>query len=204
MNITINGHNLKVSETLEEYTRKKIDKLQRYLPNIMEVRVDISRLDTARGEDMTIAQITLRHQRGALLRAEEKIRSNDRDSVQLAINQAIDKMYRRIERFKGKRSRKGRGRFSEVYMATVEELDLAEDIPEMEDQAEELGLEYEFDEILRRKEIEVNPMTEDEAIEQMELLGHSFFMFYNATTGSVNVLYRRDSGGYGVLVPKLA
>lgn len=203
MNIIINGHNLTVSDTLEEYARKKVDKLQRYLPNIMDIRVDLSRLDTSRGEDMTIAQITLRHKRGAILRAEEKIRSNDRDSAQTAINQAIEKMHRRIERFKGKRSRKGRERFSEVYTATLEELDMAEDIPEMEMETDLPDMDYPEAEIVRRKGIEVLPMNEEEAIEQMELLGHSFFMFFNAATGSVNVLYRRTSGGYGVLVPEL-
>jgi putative sigma-54 modulation protein len=201
MNVTIHGHNLKVSDTLEDFARKKLDKLDRYLPNIMEIRVDLSRQQTARGEDFAIAQITLRHGRGAILRAEEKVQSNDRESVQMALNLAVDKMYRRIERFKGKRSRKGRERFT----ATLEELEIAEEIPELDEQEETFpAIETDEDlQVVRRKQVAVTAMNEAEAIEQMELLGHTFFMFFNADTGSVNVLYKRTDGGYGVLVPQV-
>jgi putative sigma-54 modulation protein len=119
-------------------------------------------------------------------------------------------MYRRIQRFKGKRDRKGRDRF----IATIEELSLAEDIPDFEEYVDEysqLAAEYEAMAdsgdtlpaipIARRKDVELRPMTEVEAIEQMELLGHNFFMFYNADTHIVNVLYRREKGDYGLLVP---
>ncbi|MBE0688747.1 MAG: sigma 54 modulation/S30EA ribosomal C-terminal domain-containing protein [Anaerolineae bacterium] len=109
-------------------------------------------------------------------------------------------MYRRIERFKGKRTRKGGVRFSERYTPTLEELEMAEEIPETEFTATP-DADYLEPEIVRRKDITVTAMTELEAIEQMELLGHTFFMFYDATTGGVNVLYKRTNGNYGVLVP---
>ncbi|MCL4250447.1 MAG: sigma 54 modulation/S30EA ribosomal C-terminal domain-containing protein [Anaerolineae bacterium] len=112
----------------------------------------------------------------------------------------MDNMYRRIERFKGKRSRKGGTRFSERYAATVEELEMAEEIPETE-YVNVPGADVLEPEIVRRKDIVVTAMTEQEAIEQMELLGHTFFVFYDATTGGVNVLYKRTNGDYGVLVP---
>jgi putative sigma-54 modulation protein len=199
MNVTIRGHNIKVSDALEDFTRKKVNKLDRYLPNIRDIRVDLSRQHTSRGENMAIAQITLRHGRGAILRSEEKLQSNERDAVQAAINLAIDKMHRQIERFKGKRSRKGRERF----IATIEELDMAETIPELEDYEDEIEEpEYEEPEIIRRKDVALIAMDETEAIEQMELLGHNFFMFLNAETGSINVLYRRAEAGYGLLVPQ--
>jgi putative sigma-54 modulation protein len=203
MDVTIRGNNLKVTDALRDFTETKIERLDRYLPNIREVRVDLSRQSTKRGEDLTIAQITLRHSRGAILRAEEKRRGEDRDAVEAAVTIAVDKMYRQIERFKGKRinNRKGRERF----FATAEELDLAEDLPEVAIPEDTPGAYGDFEEevdVIRRKIIPVSAMNEPEAIEQMELLGHTFFMFLNADTGKVNVLYRRDSGGYGVLVPE--
>jgi putative sigma-54 modulation protein len=203
MNVTINGQNVKISDALEEFTRKKLDKLDRYLPNIAEIRVDIARQNTRRGEPLSIAQITLRHRRGAILRAEEKLRSDERDSIQAAINLAVDKMYRRIERFKGKRQRKG----SERFTATIEELGVAEATPVPESaEAEVADIEAAATDgdIVRRKEINVVAMTETEAVDQMELLGHNFFVFYNADAGKINVLYRRDDGGYGLLIPNIS
>lgn len=207
MNITINAQNLRLTSALEEYAQKKLDRLDRYLPNITKITVDLAREHTNRGANVTSAQITLRHERGAILRAEERVASDEYDAAQAAINGAVEKMYRRIERFKGKKNvdRKGRERF----VATLEELDAAEAIPAYEDLQ---SYEDEFDAdgnlqgptlVVRRKNISMTAMNELEAIEQMELLGHPFFMFYNTNTGSVNVLYKRDNGGYGVLVPHL-
>lgn len=206
MDINIAGTNVKVTDDIKEYARKRLDKLDRYLPNIRNIQVDLSHENARRGGDLVIAQITVRHERGAILRAEEKTTTD----IKKAIDKAVDKMYRQIQRFKGKRSRKGRDRF----IATLEELSLAEDIPDFEeyvDEYAELAAEYESlttgdDDlpvvpIARRKDVELRPMTEVEAIEQMELLGHNFFMFYNADTHNINVIYRRERGDYGLLVP---
>ncbi|MCZ2096491.1 MAG: ribosome-associated translation inhibitor RaiA [Anaerolineae bacterium] len=193
MDIEIQGHNLRVSDALTDYVQKKLGKLDRYLPNISEVRVELGREHTRRGEDLAVAQITIRHSRGAILRAQETLAGD----IETALNQAVDKMYRQIQRFKGKRVRKGRERFS----ATVEELNVAEAIPEIEvdgDVQEELSTESE---IIRRKNVAVIAMNEEEAIEQMELLGHTFFIFFNQATGGINVIYKRRAGGYGVLNP---
>ncbi|MBL8116792.1 MAG: ribosome-associated translation inhibitor RaiA [Anaerolineae bacterium] len=197
MELTIQSHNFKVNNTLETYARKKLDKLDRYLPNIAELRVDLSRQNTRRGDDLAIAQITVRHERGAILRAEERTTGEFEE----AINGAVDKMYRQIQRFKGKRSRKGRERFS----ATIEELNLAEAIPDVEVFTEETVTipEENLEEVVRRKAVALSAMNEIEAIEQMELLGHTFFVFYNAETGGINVIYKRSEGGYGVLIPEV-
>jgi ribosome hibernation promoting factor len=194
MDVIIQGHNIKVNDALENYARKKLDKLDRYLPNIQDIRIDLSHERTRRGEDLVSAQITIHHQRGAILRAEERVPGD----INAAINAAVDKMYRRVQRFKGKRTRKGRERFS----ASVEELNAAENIPDMEEYVEESGVPVQPDEIVRRKEVMVSAMNEAEAIEQMELLGHTFFVFFNAGSGDVNVLYKRTTGGYGLLIPR--
>jgi putative sigma-54 modulation protein len=208
MDITVQGDDIRITEALEDYAKKKVNRLDRYLPNITTVRVDLAHEHTRRGEDRVSAQITVYHARGAILRAEEHVMGD----ATVAIDKAIDKMYRQIQRFKSKRRRKG----AERFVASIEELNIAEDIPDVEEFVEE----YEYSngstpsgesalEILprspieRRKEIDLIPMSDLEAIEQMELLGHTFFMFLNATTEQVNVLYRRANGGYGILVPRM-
>jgi putative sigma-54 modulation protein len=200
MEMTIHSQNLHMNEALEDYARKKLEKLDRYLPNIADVRLDLERERTRRGEDLVIAQITVRHQRGAILRAEERVSGVDQDDLIVAVNQALDKMYRQIQRFKGKRNRKGRERFS----ATLEEMNVAEAVPlseEIDEEADEtLATEPQVN---KRKDVMVTAMTEREAVEQMELLGHTFFLFFNDATGSVNVIYKRRTGDYGVLVPQV-
>lgn len=211
MDVTVQGKDIKITTILEEYAKKKVSRLDRYLPHISTVRVDLAHEHTRRGEDRVTAQITVYHERGAILRAEERITGDANKAIDLA----VDKMYRQIQRFKSKRSRKG----AERFVATLEELDIAEEIPDVEEYVEEFEPEYtngttsaeaaaERDfalrsRIERRKEVELSPMNDLEAIEQMELLGHTFFMFLNATTEQVNVLYRRANGGYGILVPRM-
>ena len=195
MDIEIQGHNLRVSDALNSYVQKKLGKLDRYLPNITEVRVELGREHTRRGEDLAVAQITVRHSRGAILRAQETMAGE----IESALNLAVDKMYRQIQRFKGKRIRKGRERFS----ATVEELNAAEAIPDLDSDGNILEELADDSEIIRRKNVAVIAMNEEEAIEQMELLGHTFFIFFNQTTGGINVIYKRRAGGYGVLNPQI-
>ncbi len=194
MNITIQGRNVKVTDAIESYARKKVEHFDRYLPNIVEARVDLTHEHTRRGEDLVAAQITIRHSRGAILRTEERTTGD----ILAAINGAVENMHRRIQRFKSRRVRKGREKFS----ASLEELNAAESIPDVAEYVDEFP-EGTPAEVVRRKEIPVVAMNESEAVEQMELLGHSFFMFFNGETGSVNVLYKRSGGDYGVLIPKV-
>ncbi len=191
MNITIQGRNVKVTDTIESYARKKVEHFDRYLPNIVDARIDLNHEHTRRGEDVVAAQITIRHSRGAILRTEERTTGD----IIAAINGAVENMHRRIQRFKSKRIRKGKERFS----ASLDELNAAEAIPDVEEFVDE-GSQAE---VVRHKEVPVVAMNEAEAVEQMELLGHAFFMFFNGETGSVNVLYKRSGGDYGVLIPKV-
>jgi len=202
MNVSIHGQNVKITDQLDEFTQKKVGKIDRYLPNVSEILVDVSREPVKRGGHQTTAQITVRHARGAILRAEERIIGDEGDTVKMAIQKATDKMYRQIERFKGKRKKDRRivDKF-ERFIATEEEIEAAEDLPDYEQLAEEYAYDGEDAVIVRRKDVELMPMNEDEAIAQMELLGHTFFMFQHGETGEVNVIYQRGSGGYGLLVP---
>lgn len=203
MDFTLHTENLRVTGDIEEFVQKKLSKLGRYLPNITSVHVEIEQQNSTRGPDVVIAQITLRHSRGAILRTEERVEKQDYNSVKTAVSNASDKMYRRISRFKGKRREKRGGR-DERFMMSPDELALAEPLPEEDGiEAAELADGFEEPEVIRRKDVAVSAMHEEEAIEQMELLGHSFFLFFNADSNSVNVVYKRSSGGYGLLHPRL-
>jgi putative sigma-54 modulation protein len=200
MDITIQGNNITVAENIAEYAHDKLEKLARYLPNITSVRADIARQNNSRGRDMVAVQITVRHSRGAILRSEEHMEMGDGNVVKIAISNAIDKMYTRIQRFKGKRDDKRRIRDS--FVATDEEISMSEEVPSAEElAAPDAG--WKIPQIIRRKQVSVAAMNEEEAVEQMELLGHDFFMFFNADTNEMCVVYRRSNGGYGVLVPRL-
>ncbi len=131
-------------------------------------------------------EITLYDNKGAVLRGEE--RSSD---LFAAIDAVVDTMYRQISRYKGKRIARYRHANAEEELMTA---------PPIEEEAE--GGEEE-PQIVRVKRFAMAPMTPEEAIEQMELLGHSFFVFYNPDEGNINVIYRRRDGNYGLIIPEL-
>jgi putative sigma-54 modulation protein len=185
LEVEIYGRNLEITERIHEYVEKKVSKLDRYLSNIEEARVDLAFVKSARNaNDRQVAQITIRG-KGFILRAEERS-----DNIFTAIDATLSKMQRRISRYKGKRFRgRGDGR-------TVSEF-VGEGITE--------EVEEEQPMIARRKRFVLHPMNEEEAVEQMALLGHEdFFVFYNAVTNAINVLYKRRDGSYGLIEPEIA
>ncbi|GAB4281526.1 MAG: ribosome-associated translation inhibitor RaiA [Candidatus Promineifilaceae bacterium] len=186
MELRLNSHNMEITPRLQNYVEKKTAKLDRYMPDLIEIFVDLSNENTRSAVERQVAQITVRDSRGTILRAEE--RSHD---MFAAIDAVIDKLYRQIKRYRGKRRRKWRQGSDEV-------LNLGEPLPI--DDAEEEAIEQS---IVRTKRFPVHPMSPDEAIEQMELLGHDFFVFFNVEDEGINVLYKRHDGNYGLLQPEL-
>jgi putative sigma-54 modulation protein len=179
MQLIITGKNMEVSEPLKEYVEKKIGKLTRYLPTIDEVHVELSVEKTKSNLQRQVVQVTMRSN-GTILRAEE--RSAD---MLAAVDSVRDKLQRQMERFKERPVRMRKRARAEVVESPVE----TEEEPSPR--------------IVRTKRFSVTPMSDEEAIEQMELLGHDFFIFYNPTTASMNVVYRRKDGNYGMLQPEL-
>ncbi|HWQ45487.1 MAG TPA: ribosome-associated translation inhibitor RaiA [Longilinea sp.] len=178
--------NMELTDRIEEYVSKKMGKLDRFLTNVEEARVELSYTKSARSaSDRQVCQITLRG-RGFVLRTEE--RSAD---IFTAFDNAIEKIDRQIERSKSKRNR-GRGDGTPASEVSIE--------PEALSEAEAEGAPV----IVRRKTFTMTPMDELEAIEQMKLLGHeNFFIFYNGNTNAINVLYVRRDGNYGLIEPKI-
>ncbi len=192
MEIVVRGRNVNVTERVQEYVEKKVGKLERYLPIIDEARMELSQEDTRSAQHRMIAQLTVRS-RGKVLRAEER----DQD-VFAAIDLVTEKMQRQITRFKDRLYSRGQVRGAETVRVPEVAEPAAEVDVELVAEAEPVGS------IVRTKTFLVTPMNPEEAIEQMELLGHDFFVFYNSEVDGINVIYRRRSGDYGLLQPELA
>lgn len=179
--VNIFSRNIKVDENLSNQIQRKVSGLDRYLEDITEARVDVSSTNARSANEREVIQITVQG-KGFILRSEE--RSAD---LVTSLNLAVDTLQRRIRKFKGKRNQRWK---------QGQELD--KDFPFEENEIEETPV------IVRRKGFLLRPMDEWEAIEQMELLGHTnFFVFYNAQTETINVLYRRYDGTLGLIQPEI-
>ena len=175
----IGKNNVEISEATQAYIEKKVGKLGRYLPTLGEGKVEISREGAKQPEQRFIVQVTL-DSKGVLIRAQEK--SKD---MRTAIDKVVDVLSKRIERYKGKLYDKGRGVSFTRQGAAIEEEEI--EAPKR---------------VVKTKHFLVKPMPIDEAMNQMELLGHDFFLFLDADTEKLNLLYRRDDGDYGLIEPE--
>ncbi|MGB2962608.1 MAG: ribosome-associated translation inhibitor RaiA [Anaerolineales bacterium] len=178
--VHIFSRNFEVTKNLNDQIQRKVSGLDRYLEDIVEARVDLASTNARSADEREVVQITVQG-KGFILRAEE--RSSD---IVNALNTAVDTLQRRIKRFKGKRSQRWK-----------QGVDLMEEI---DDETDELDKPV----IARIKKFSLRPMSEWEAIEQMELLGHNnFFVFYNAQTEAINVLYKRHDKTFGLIQPEI-
>ena len=187
MRLQIKGRNLTVTPDIEEYALEKLGKLERFLSETTQIELELSVEKNRSIAENQVAEATI-WTRGPILRARES--STD---MRAAIDLMTDKLERQVKRYKDKRQRK-RGPRSR---------------PAPEDgvivDADRLLAEQEHDEdepvIVKTKQFAVKPMTESEALLQLELIGHDFFMFRNVDSNEVNVLYRRRDGNYGLIEP---
>ena len=184
MELEVFGKNLEVSEAIQDYVQKKVGKLARYLPQLGEAKVEIREERTKSPQHRFTVQVTL-NSKGTLLRSEEK-----GENVYTAIDAVTEVLTRRIERYKGKLYKKGRGvslarQTGALERATADEE--AEVLPK----------------VVRIKRFVVKPMSVTQATEQMELLSHDFFLFVNTDNDALSLLYRRKNGDYGLIEPGL-
>jgi putative sigma-54 modulation protein len=188
MDISISVHNMDLTPRIKEYVERKAGRLDRYMPHLNDIQVELTSQNSRSATDRQIAQMTVRDERGTILRAEER----DSD-IFAAVDAVIDKLYSQIKRYRGKQLRNRRNGGDTTAL------------DELPDELEEEGDDEETPagSIVRRKRFPVRPMLAEEAIEQMELLGHDFFVFYNTEEQAINVLYRRHEGDYGLIQPAL-
>ncbi len=184
MKYNIRGENVEVTNAIKEYVEKKIGKLERYFdsPPTSEVHVNISVYNDEQQIEVTIPMTNL------LLRAEEQ--HND---LYAAIDLVVDKLERQIRKYKTKVNRKFKQNGSPKHIFAEMEREV-----QAEKQAE---LDEDELDIVRTKRFDLKPMDSEEAVLQMDMLGHAFYVFTNSITGSTSVVYRRRDGRYGLIEP---
>ena len=192
MKLNIQGKNLELNEKTHDYISRKMNRLGRHLPGITGATIELSRQNTKSQDHRVVAQITLDIE-GTVLRGEER-----GANATSAIDSVIAVLDRRIERYKGKtyKSKQSKKAGKNLSIRTLD-ADLVTTELHEEDEVVDVG-----GKVVRVKRFPVKPMTVDDAAFQMELLGHSFFLFLNSETDDHNVLYRRRDGDYGLMQPE--
>jgi putative sigma-54 modulation protein len=185
MEIKIKSKNLTLSDKQKEAIESKVSKLYKLADRLSdestEFRVEIKHEKSRRAEDAFACELTI-FAPGSVIRAETK-----NETIENAVDECMDKIKKQISRYKSK----------------VEHLDKkSAHALEIDETEKEDG--FEIPNILRRKRFtDSRPMTEEEAIEKMELIGHSFFLFNNSDTQRFSIVYKRNDGYYGIVEPKM-
>ena len=177
MKITTSGKGFSISDSLMERIEKKLAKLDRYFHDDAEAIIRVSQEKGNRN----IAEITI-SARGLLLRAEETT-----SDMYISIDGAVDKLNRQIRRHRTKLDKNLR---ETAFEAPVEAV---------ESEVDEEPAQYN---VVRTKKFKVKAMQVDDAIAQMELLDHDFFLFRDEKTDEIMLIYRRNDGAYGLLQPE--
>jgi putative sigma-54 modulation protein len=193
MEVQIRSNGVAIDDTLREFVTRRAARLDRLVGRVVDAKLELRGSHNRVGPDTTAAQITIRSGRD-VLRAEERA-ANEKQ----AIDQAFDKLERQIRRVHDKRARRKapgqetiRDGLTSAASAVAADLDLDQE----DDEDGNLG------ELVRTKRFGLKPMDVEEALEQMELLGHDFFLFHYADEDVPSVIYRRRDGSYGLLIPK--
>jgi len=170
MKVIITTKNFSASDNLKETIEKKMGKLGKYFSDDIEANVMVS---SERGRQKVESTINAK---GMIFRAEETT-----SDVYESIDKVVDKLSAQMSRFKSKLQKKGGDKSI-----------ILESIPEYEEEPFEMS-------VVKTKKFDLEPMMVDEAIVRMEMLQHTFFIFLNIETDSVNVVYKRKGEGYGLL-----
>ena len=180
MKFNIRGENIEVTPALKEYVEKKLSKLERYFDTFPEIKVNLKVYSDKQRVEVTIPFTDL------LLRAEET-----NSDMYAAIDLVVDKIERQIRKHKTKVNRKLREKGS------IKTNFILPEAVAVLDEVEEDELE-----LVRTKRFDLKPMDVEEAILQMDMLGHNFFVFTNADTNETNGVYGRKDGKYGLIETK--
>lgn len=187
MQLVVKGKNLEISDRLREFVEGKIARLERVLPDMAEAEVELSSAKTKSAKSRYAVQITLKVN-GTLIRGEQSA-----SDTYAAMDSAIDKIDRQILRYKTKKA--GTPTKAKAAVMTKERLVTESEVVEPSD--DEQG------QLVRVKRFPMKPMDVEEALEQMQLLGHDFFVFHNSETETVSVVYKRDDGNFGLIEPEI-
>ncbi len=182
MNIIIKGRHMAVTEPIHKYAEEKIGRVSKIIDgDHMKGEVELYVEKNPSIEKSQVAEVTV-WTKGPVIRAREA--STD---MYAAIDLVSEKLERQFRKYKGKIMDRHTGKHAPAPVIAVEPLEVEETEPV----------------IVKTKLLDLKPMTAEEAILQMELLGHDFFVFTSAETESTSVLYRRNDGDYGLIEPRL-
>lgn len=189
MKLVIQGKNIDITPAIREYVEQKVDKaIAHYQSFLTEVDVCLSVAKNPRIHSQT-AEVTI-FANGSVIRAEE-----DSDNLYASIDLVANKISRQLRKYKERlQIRKGAAPTSEIASQIGSE-QLVDDL--IGDRQPELPKE-----VVRTKYFAMSPMSVEEALEQLELVDHDFYVFLNAETNEINVAYERNHGGYGVIQPR--
>lgn len=187
MNLTIRTHHTTVQDGMHEHAEKKLSRLERYLPRVDSVVVEVEKEETRAAAHRYAVQVTV-HSGGSILRGEE--RGAD---ARAAFDAAVAVVSRQAQRHTKRLHDRHRAEPREER-----ELPAAVAPGVAGDEAEQ----YRAGRVVRVKRFEAKPMSQDEALAQMDLLGHDFFLFLDADAGDYALLYKREDGDYGMLSPE--
>ncbi|MBV9388571.1 MAG: ribosome-associated translation inhibitor RaiA [Chroococcidiopsidaceae cyanobacterium CP_BM_ER_R8_30] len=188
MKLLIHGKNIEITDAIREYVHQKIEKAVNHFQNLTtEVDVHLSVARNPRINTKQAAEVTI-YVNGSVIRAEESS-----DSLYASIDLVADKIARQLRKYKEKRQ--DHKTSVQPTSNIVSEQPLVSDL--VGNRSPELPSE-----VVRTKYFAMPPMTVEAALEQLQLVGHDFYMFRNAQTGEINVIYERNHGGYGVIQPR--
>ena len=201
MDLQIRTNGTKLTGELREFIDRRAAKLDHLIDHVVDAQLELRTMRQRTGHELTVAQITL-HTRRMILRAEER----DSEPAK-AVDAAVDKLVRQVRRYHDKRTNRKRRlptaeAIEELALPSNDAVDEQWALPDVDIEIDEEGRPS--DGVVRTKRFSVKPMPVDEAIEQMELLGHDFYLFHNADEDQINLLYRRRDGSLGLLAPSLA
>src|SRR5688572_12214262 len=175
MRLEVKGRNVEVNDSIRRYAEDKLDKIEKQLPEPTQIEVELTLETNPSIADDHIAEATV-WTKGSTLRVRERSAG-----FEASIDQLADKLERQVKRYREKRSRRETGRRLNGQTPREPQFS-AEQLDRM---------------IVKSKQFELRPMSPEEAVLQLELVGHDFFVFEHEDTGATNVVYRRRDGGYG-------
>ena len=183
LDFNIRGENVEVTPAIREYVEKKVEKLERYFSEGVDATAHVNL--KVYSDKQTKVEITI-PMKNLTLRAEE--RHND---MYAAVDLIVDKLERQIRKYKTRVNRKSREREGvAAFFQSVEDNNNAQEQFEED--------ENEFN-VVRTKQFDLKPMDQEEAILQMNMLGHSFFIFTDAESDGTHIVYKRKDGKYGLI-----
>ncbi len=179
MKVIVSGKNMAVTDALRDTIEQKLGRFEKYFRSDVEAYVTLSYQDVKTAKNRQIVEVTIPLKSGVMFRGEEY-----GEDMYAAVDKVVDKLKRQIDKHKTKIEKRYHKHDTIRF----------ENIPDVKDEGPE-------QKIVRTKQFSVKPMDAEEAVLQMEMLGHDFYVFVNRESEDINVVYLRKDGQYGLIEP---